>query len=124
MHGILLGAHGLFVILSLVFFGFRAHAHVSEAPWAGHPRIRLLGHGLDGGLLLSALALCGSFGLWPFQAGWLTAKLLALVVYALCGVLAFRVLKDPMAKLGAVAVGLLAFAYSAAVAQAHAVVPL
>jgi hypothetical protein len=47
-----------------------------------------------------------------------------LVVYALCGVLAFRVLKDPMAKLGAVAVGLLAFAYSAAVAQAHAVVPL
>ena len=124
MHGILLGAHGLFVILSLVAFGFRAHAHVSEAPWAGHPRIRLLGHGLDGGLLLSALALCGSVGLWPFQAGWLTAKLFALGVYALCGVLAFRVLKDPMAKLGAVAVGLLAFAYSAAVAQAHAVVPL
>lgn len=124
MHDILLGAHGLFLTLSLVAFGFRAHAHVSEAPWAGHPRIHHLGHGLDGGLLLSALALCGSVGLWPFQAGWLTAKLFALGVYALCGVLAFRVLRDPMAKLGAVAVGLLAFAYSAAVAQARALLPL
>ena len=80
--------------------------------------------GWMGGLLLSALALCGSVGLWPFQAGWLTAKLFALGVYALCGVLAFRVLRDPMAKLGAVAVGLLAFAYSAAVAQARALLPL
>jgi uncharacterized membrane protein SirB2 len=124
MHGVLLGAHGVFVVLSLLAFGFRAHAHVSEAPWAGHPRLRILGHGVDGGLLLSALALCGSLGLWPFQAGWLTAKLIALLVYALCGVLAFRVWKDPMAKLGAVALGLLAFAYSAAVAQAQAVLPL
>jgi hypothetical protein len=38
--------------------------------------------------------------------------------------LAFRILRDPMAKLGAVAVGLLAFAYSAALAQARALLPL
>jgi len=124
MYPYLVGAHGLFVVLSLVAFGFRAHAQVSESPWAGHPRIRLLGHVLDVGLLASALGICASLGLWPGQAGWLTAKLMALVVYALCGVLAFRVLKDSMAKLGAVAVGLMAFAYSAAVAQAHAVLPL
>ena len=63
--------------------------------WAGSPLLkarltRVLPHIVDTILLLSAIYLAVSIRQYPFQANWLTAKVLALVLYIGLGMATFR----------------------------------
>jgi len=52
--------------------------------------VRIVPHCIDTLLLASALGLALMSHQFPFVADWLTAKLLALLVYILCGTMALK----------------------------------
>lgn len=52
--------------------------------------VRIVPHGVDTLLLASAIALAVMLRQYPFVAGWLTAKVVALIVYIGLGMVAFR----------------------------------
>jgi len=52
--------------------------------------VRVVPHVVDTFLLASAIAMVVMSGQYPFVAGWLTAKVVALIVYIGLGMLALR----------------------------------
>ncbi|OYQ42697.1 regulator SirB [Rhodoferax sp. TH121] len=62
--------------------------------WAPHRLqqgwVRVLPHGIDTVLLLSAVGLAVWSGQYPLAQGWLTAKVLALLVYIVLGSVALK----------------------------------
>lgn len=61
----------------------------------GNPRLRrrvtrVLPHTIDTLLLATALGMLWLWGISPLQLGWLTAKLLALLLYIVLGMVALR----------------------------------
>jgi uncharacterized membrane protein SirB2 len=65
------------------------------------PAAKTLPHVLDTVLLISALMLAWALRLNPFEAPWLMAKILALVLYVALGVLALRPGRPPAIRLTA-----------------------
>ncbi len=85
--------------------------------------VRILPHLIDTVLLASALTLAFWSGQYPFQQSWLTAKLLALLVYIALGTVALKRGKTPLVRAWAFAAAILVFAYMVAVALSRQVVP-
>ncbi len=52
--------------------------------------VRTLPHVLDTLLLLSAVGMLVQWGVYPWEADWLLAKITALIVYILLGMVALR----------------------------------
>jgi uncharacterized membrane protein SirB2 len=80
------------ICAALSFAGFFARgvwmmqgSNLLERRWA-----RILPHVNDTLLLASAIALAAMSGQYPFAQGWLTAKLVALVLYIGLGMIALR----------------------------------
>ena len=69
-------------------------------------------------LLGAAVWLAVSASQYPFVHGWLTAKVLALLVYIGLGFAAFRLVEDKRKRLMCWAAALMVFGYMAAVARA------
>jgi uncharacterized membrane protein SirB2 len=76
--------------LSISGFLLRGCWSLLESPLLRHPLARKIPITIDTLLLLSALAMATLSGQWPLQQGWLTAKLLALLVYILLGMVALH----------------------------------
>ncbi|MDR2837374.1 MAG: SirB2 family protein [Azonexus sp.] len=77
---------------------------------------RVWPHVIDTVLLGSALTLAWMSGQYPFANGWLTAKVIGLLIYIVCGAMALRRAPTQTARLYYLALALLAYGYIVGVA--------
>ena len=78
------------VVLSYAGFFVRGVWMMRGSPLLAARWMRVAPHVNDTVLLASAIALAAMSGQYPFQQGWLTAKVIALVLYIGLGMLALR----------------------------------
>lgn len=87
--------------------------------WPNAAPVRYLSYTVDTVLLTAALMLTTIVRQYPFIHGWLTVKVLLLVVYIVLGSFALKRAKTRTARLGFFAAALLVFGYIYTVARAH-----
>ena len=109
-------AHITFALLSISFFIVRAAWSVFESPILQKTWVKILPHVIDTLLLASALYLVVASSQYPFQQPWLTAKLLALIVYILLGTMAIKRGKSPLKRGLFALLAIAVFGYMLAVA--------
>lgn len=85
-----------------------------ERPW-----VRITPHVIDTLLLASAIGLAITIHQYPFVNGWLTAKLIGLLIYIGLGMIALHHGRTRMIRLAAFLGALLVFGYIVLVARAH-----
>lgn len=85
--------------------------------------VKILPHIIDTALLGSAIALAWWSGQYPFQQNWLTAKLLALLLYIVLGTFALKRGKTPAIRMAAFIAAILIFAYIISVALSRQPIP-
>lgn len=73
--------HVTCVILSISLFFLRGSLTLMARPWRSRRLLRTAPHLIDSVLLGSALWMVAQSGQYPFEAHWLTAKVLALLAY-------------------------------------------
>lgn len=78
--------------------------------------VRTLPHLVDTTLLGSAVALAVTSGQYPIEQNWLSAKVLALLLYIVLGTVALKRGRTPAIRAAALAAALTVFAYIVAVA--------
>ena len=108
--------HQSAVALSLTGFVLRGVAGLAGAAWVRGRLARTLPHLVDTVLLASAVAMVVLIGVNPLHTPWLTAKLLALLVYVAAGAVALRPDRPRVVRGTAFGIALLAFAYIVGVA--------
>lgn len=84
------GVHQAAVIFSVSLFSVRAIGSLCGARWPKWPPLRISQHVNDSILLLAAVTLAFLSGLAPWNAPWLAAKIIGLLVYIILGALAMR----------------------------------
>lgn len=77
--------HVTCVVLSISLFALRGTLQLQSKPWRQWRLLRLAPHLVDTLLLGSALWLAWRSAQYPFEQSWLTAKLLALLLYIVLG---------------------------------------
>jgi uncharacterized membrane protein SirB2 len=82
--------HMYSVLLSFALFLARGAWVLTGRSLPRHPLLRALPHTVDTVLLTSALWLTTIIQQYPFRHGWLTVKVLLLLVYIVLGSLALR----------------------------------
>jgi len=82
--------HILCVALSGALFATRGLLRLADSRIANHAALRWSSYAIDTTLLTTALMLVGIVHQYPFVNGWLTAKVLLLVVYVVFGSFALR----------------------------------
>jgi len=92
----------------------QANWRVMQQTWT-----KVLPHIVDTLLLLSAIAMCVQYSWYPIQQGWLTAKVLALVVYIVLGTYAIKRGKTLAQKRLFLLLAMLCFSYIVGVALHH-----
>jgi uncharacterized membrane protein SirB2 len=85
--------------------------------------VRVVPHVIDTVLLVSAIALAVTTAQYPFVQPWLTAKVLALLVYIVLGTVAIRRGRSRRVRIVAWILALIVFAYMVAVARARVPFP-
>jgi len=78
--------------------------------------VRIFPHLVDTALLGSAIALATISGQYPLAQGWLTAKVIGLIAYIVCGTIALKRGKTRFIRAVFFVVALLVFAYIVLVA--------
>lgn len=110
--GAALTSGGFFLLRGLMLFaGYRGAA--MAAP------LRFFSYTVDTVLLTAALMLTTIIKQYPFVHGWLTVKVVLLLVYIALGMLAFHARIGRGARLGCWFAALAAFAFIYTVARAH-----
>lgn len=87
---LLKGIHVAFAVLSLLGFVLRFGAMLRGAAWLSSRSARTLPHVVDTVLLASAIALAWKMDAVPGRDAWLTAKIVALLVYIVLGSIALK----------------------------------
>jgi uncharacterized membrane protein SirB2 len=103
-------------VLSIGGFALRGHWLLSGSPLLSRRPTRVLPHLVDTLLLGSALGMLWIWRLDPFRAPWLTAKIVALLVYIGLGLTAFRFADTVRGRRLALLLALCTAAYIVAVA--------
>ena len=78
------------VVLSLAGFAARGGLMIAESPLLNARWVKVVPHLVDTLLLASAAWLSWTLGQYPFVHGWLTAKVIGLVLYIGFGMVALR----------------------------------
>ena len=107
------------VIASGTLFVSRAAAlNLAGAAWPLKRPVRLLAYAVDTVLLAAAVILTTIVGQYPLADGWLTAKLLLLILYIVLG---YRALRGPnlAARMACLAGAAVTFLFIVTVARAH-----
>ena len=78
------------VIISGLGFFLRGVGAMLDSPLIRQRWVRTVPHVVDTVLLASAISMAVLTAQYPFVQSWLTAKVLGLLVYILCGVMALR----------------------------------
>ncbi|WP_316977785.1 SirB2 family protein [Shumkonia mesophila] len=107
------------VSLSGSLFAVRGLALLAGAGWPRAMAVRMAAYAIDTTLLTAALMLMTLVGQYPFVDGWLTVKVLLLVVYIGLGIVAFRPTRPPAKRAGFFVTALAVFAFIVSVALAH-----
>ena len=105
--------------ITLVLFLLRGAWMMADSPRLQVRWVRIVPHVNDTLLLISGIALAVLIQQYPLVHGWLTAKLLALIVYIVLGTLALKRGKTKSQRVAAWFAALLVFGYMVAVALAH-----
>lgn len=103
-------------VLSIAGFAVRGALRLADAGILRQRWLRIVPHCVDTLLLISALWLVVRSHQYPFVAPWLTAKLVALVVYIILGVVTMRLAQRTSTRLAAYLLALLTASYIVAVA--------
>jgi uncharacterized membrane protein SirB2 len=111
--------HVAAVICSGLLFALRGAAHLAGARWAMAAPLRFLSYAIDTALLTAALMLATLLHQYPFVHGWLTVKVLLLVVYIVLGSLALKRGKTQRMRVCCYLAALAVYLYIASVARAH-----
>jgi len=111
------------VVLSGAGFVLRGVWMLQGSSMLARRWVRVLPHVVDTVLLASAIALAVMLGQYPLVQGWLTAKLIGLVVYSAVGTSALKRGRTRGVRLAAFCGALLVFAYIVAVAITKSVLP-
>jgi uncharacterized membrane protein SirB2 len=90
--------HVTFAVLSLLGFSLRGFWMLKESPMLQKKPVRILPHINDSLLLLTAIMLAILTGFYPFVVGWVTLKVLLLVVYIVLGIFALKRGKTKQAR--------------------------
>lgn len=104
------------VVLSYMLFFVRGVWMLRDSPLLYRRWVRVVPHVIDTLLLGSAITLVILLCQYPFVAGWLTAKVLALFVYIGLGMVAFRFARTRRTQLAAWLAAQVVFIYIVAVA--------
>ena len=104
------------VILSGVGFFLRGCGRLTGAPWVMQRWAKTVPHLVDTVLLSTAIALAIISQQYPFEQPWLTAKLIGLLIYIGCGMVAFRFSQSQRQTLLFFVLALCAYAYIVSVA--------
>lgn len=108
--------HVTCVVLSAIGFLLRGFWMMTGSPRLNALPARVLPHVVDSALLLSAIALAVMIQQYPFDAGWVTAKVFGLIAYILLGTVALKRGRTKGIRLGAFVAALLVYAWIASVA--------
>lgn len=107
------------VVVSFALFFLRGVWLLRGSPVMQQRWVKVAPHSVDTVLLASAIALAWQLGVTPFNSPWLTAKIVALLVYIGLGMLAFRFARTTAQRLTAWLGALLVFGYIVAAAITH-----
>jgi len=107
------------VVLSYTLFFLRGLWLLNGSPLMRQRWVKIAPHSVDSVLLLSAILLAWQLGYTPFNSPWLTAKIIALLLYIGLGMLAFRFGRTRQTLLAAWLSAQLVFFYIVAVAVTH-----
>ncbi|MBI3918780.1 MAG: SirB2 family protein [Betaproteobacteria bacterium] len=122
-YGTLKLAHVACVIGSYALFLTRGIWMLQESPRLQQRWVRVVPHVVDTFLLASAIAMVVMSGQYPFVAGWLTAKVVALIAYIGLGMLALRRARTRGSRLAAWVGAQAVFIYIVAVALTRQALP-
>lgn len=121
-HALLKLVHISCVTLSITGFSARGVMMLLDSPLLTHKLVRRAPHYIDTLLLLSGLWMAMNIQQYPGTVPWLTAKLVALVIYVVLGSFALRG-KTRDARVLSLAGALTVFAYMIAVAITRSPMP-
>jgi uncharacterized membrane protein SirB2 len=107
------------VALSGTLFTLRGVLRVCDIAAANHNALRIASYVIDSILLSAAILLAAILGQYPFVNGWLTTKVLLILVYVLLGSAALRGARTPAGRLVALVAALSVFALIIGVAITH-----
>ncbi len=111
--------HILAISLSGGVFALRGMGALAGMRWPQWAAVRYLSYGIDTVLLTAALMLVTILPGAMFANGWLTAKLVLVVVYVVLGVFALRRGRTCGMRAGCYAAALLVFAAIVGIARMH-----
>ena len=106
-------------ILTLTLFVLRGGLMIADSPWQRNVVLRYLPHAVDTVLLTTALMLTTVIRQFPFSTGWLTMKVVLLVVYILLGSIALKRGRTRRTRIAAFLAALLTVAFLLTVARTH-----
>ncbi|MFP5418486.1 MAG: SirB2 family protein [Gammaproteobacteria bacterium] len=115
--------HFATLAITLALFLLRGAWMMMDSPRLHARWVRIVPHVNDTLLLASGIALAVLIRQYPLVDGWLTAKLVALIVYIVLGTLALKRGKTKPQRIAAWLAALLTFGYIVAVALAHDPLP-
>jgi uncharacterized membrane protein SirB2 len=111
--------HVAAVICSGLLFALRGAAQLAGARWTMAAPLRFLSYFVDTVLLTAALMLSTVLRQYPFVHGWLTAKVLLLVVYIVLGSFALKRASTTRARAWFYAAALAVFLVIVSIARTH-----
>ena len=107
------------VLLSGSLFFLRGLFMLNRSPLANDRHLSRLSYGIDTVLLVAAVLLTVIIHQYPLVQGWLTAKVLLLVVYIVLGVFALRLGKSQRSRKAFLVAALLVYGFIISVAVTH-----
>lgn len=115
--------HVACVVVSYILFFVRGVWMMRDSPQLKRRWVRVVPHLVDTALLASALTMVVMIRQYPFVAGWLTAKVVALVLYIGLGMVALKYGKTLRVRIAAWIMAQAVFIYIIAVALARDPLP-
>lgn len=106
-------------VLTIALFVLRGGLMIAESRWLQTPVLRYLPHVVDTVLLSTALMLLGIVHQYPFVHGWLTVKVVLLVVYIVLGSIAIKRGRTRPVRIAAFVAALATVGFIYTVARAH-----
>lgn len=111
--------HVAAVLTSGGLFALRGIAMLAGARWYMAAPLRYLSYTIDTVLLTAAMMLATVLHQYPFVNGWLTTKVLLLVVYVMLGSLALKRGATHSARAWSFGAALVVYGFIISVARAH-----
>jgi uncharacterized membrane protein SirB2 len=115
--------HMLCAVLSILLFVLRGALKLQGSELLRKKFLRIAPHAIDTVLLASAVGLAVLSAQYPFAQGWLTAKVIALVLYIGLGLVVMRFAQTQAVRAVAYALAIVVFGYILAVARSRTPLP-